>query len=241
MFGRALKDGFDVIIANPPYIQLSKAENITDVYKARLKSRYGTSGGRFNTFIFFIHFAMEELKKHGTMSYIVPNTLLTQDYYHETRELLLRNRLRSIVQYTKLPFENAVVENVTFVASKESIASDYDIAILEDDLSGAQLLASKSRDSFLTNRKAAMTIYAAAIMDEVFARELPTLSSFCHINQAIALKGDRKLSLRSSNPNGKFFRLLNGRISGDTSLNGTESTLNTMKPRFILVSGRIFF
>jgi adenine-specific DNA-methyltransferase len=214
MFGRSLADGFDIVIGNPPYLQLSKTENITDSYKDRLKTRYKTSGGRFNTFIFFIHLAMETLKKHGTMSYIVPNTLLTQDYYHETRSLLLRNRMRSIVQYTKLPFENAVVENVTFVATRDESVKDYDISIFEDDLSDATLLAAKSRDSFLANRKAAMTIYAAAIMDEVFARELPTLSSFCHVNQAIALKGDRKLSLRSSNPDGEFFRLLDGRNIG---------------------------
>ena len=214
MFGRSLAAGFDIVIGNPPYLQLSKTESITDSYKEQLKTRYKTSGGRFNTFIFFIHLGMETLKKHGTMSYIVPNTLLTQDYYHETRSLLLRNRMRNIVQYTKLPFENAVVENVTFVATKDESSKDYDIAILEDDLSEAKLLAAKSRDSFLANRKAAMTIYAAAIMDEVFARELPTLDSFCHVNQAVALKGDRKLSLRSSNPDGEFFRLLDGRNIG---------------------------
>lgn len=214
MFGRSLAEGFDIVIGNPPYLQLSKTENVTDSYKGQLKARYGTSGGRFNTFIFFIHLGMEVLKKHGTMSYIVPNTLLTQDYYHETRSLLLRNRIRSIVQYTKLPFENAVVENVTFVATKDEPLKDYDIAILEDDLSEAKLLAAKSRDGFLANRKAAMTIYAAAIMDEVFARALPTLSSFCYVNQAIALKGDRKLSLRSSNPGGEYFRLLDGRNIG---------------------------
>ncbi len=214
MFGRSLAEGFDIVIGNPPYLQLSKTEKVTDSYKGQLKARYGTSGGRFNTFIFFIHLGMEVLKKHGTMSYIVPNTLLTQDYYQETRSLLLRNRIRSIVQYTKLPFENAVVENVTFVATKDEALKDYDIAILEDDLSEAKLLAAKSRDGFRANRKAAMTIYAAAIMDEVFARALPTLSSFCYVNQAIALKGDRKLSLRSSNTGGKFFRLLDGRNIG---------------------------
>jgi hypothetical protein len=113
-----------------------------------------------------------------------------------------------------LPFENAVVENITFVASKEKTAKNYTIAILEDDLLGVNELASKPRDSFLANRNAAITIYAAQIMDEVFSRNLPTLDSICHINQAIALKGDRKLSLRSTNPSGLFFRLLDGRNIG---------------------------
>jgi hypothetical protein len=214
MFGRSLADGFDVVLANPPYIQLSKTEWATSDYISALKTRYETAGGRANTFIFFIHLGMELLKDGGTMSYIVPNTILTQDYYEETRRLLLDHRLRSIVQYTRLPFENAVVENITFVASKEQPSKSHSIAIVEDDLSETNVLASKSRNSFLANRKAAITIYAAEIMDEVFSRGLPTLDSICHINQAIALKGDRKLSLRSTNPTGCFYRLLDGRNIG---------------------------
>jgi type I restriction-modification system DNA methylase subunit len=214
MFGRSLADGFDVVIANPPYIQLSKTEWATSAYISALKTRYRTAGGRANTFIFFIHLGMELLKDGGTMSYIVPNTLLTQDYYEATRRLLLSHHLRSIVQYTRLPFENAVVENITFVASKEQPVKNYSIAIVEDDLSEVNELASKPRDSFLANRNAAMTIYAAEIMDEVFSRKIPALESICHINQAIALKGDRKLSLRSTNPSGLFYRLIDGRNIG---------------------------
>ena len=214
MFGLSTADGFDIIFGNPPYIQLSKVATVSSEYKARLKERYKTSGGRFNAFIFFIHLALKLLKPSGTMAYIVPNTLLTQDYYYETRELLLNNQLRSIVQYTKLPFDNAVVENITFVVSKQPTIQDYNIRILEDDLIKTKVLGSKPRDSFLRNRKSAMTIYSAPIIDEVFSRNLPTLDTFCHVNQAIALKGDRSLSLRDSNPNDKFFPLLDGRNIG---------------------------
>jgi hypothetical protein len=249
MFGSALAAGFDIVLANPPYIQLSKTEWATDAYIATLKNRYGTAGGRANTFIFFIHLGLDMLRKDGTMTYIVPNTILTQDYYEETRRLLLKHRLRCIVQYTRLPFENAVVENVTMVASKDKPAKNYSIAIIEDDLSEANQLASKNRDGFLANRNAAMTIYAADIMDEVFSRGLPTLDSICHVNQAIALKGDRKLSLRSSNPNGQFFKLLDGRNIGKyfvrwdgVYLEYDESRIHSCKRQDIfLTSEKLFF
>jgi type I restriction-modification system DNA methylase subunit len=211
MFGRSLAHGFDIVLGNPPYIQLSKTEWATAEYIATLKTRYGTAGGRANTFVFFIHLGLDLMTANGTMSYIVPNTLLTQDYYEETRRLLLSQRLRSLVQYTRLPFEHAVVENITFVVSKETPAKDHTIAILEDNLSEANQLTSKSQNAFLANRNAAITIYSAAIADEVFARELPTLDSMCHVNQAIALKGDRTLSLRTTNPDGRFFPVLDGR------------------------------
>jgi adenine-specific DNA-methyltransferase len=249
MFGRSLTNGFDIVIANPPYIQLSKTKWAKDTYISALKTRYGTAGGRANTFIFFIHLGMELLKDGGAMSYIVPNTLLTQDYYEATRRLLLSQKLNSIVQYTRLPFENAVVENITFVALKQKPAKDYSIAIVEDDLSEMNQLASKSRNSFIANRNAAITIYAAEIMDEVFSRNLPTLDSICHINQAIALKGDRKLSLRSTNPSGLFFRLLDGRNIGRYAirwdgvyLEHDESKIHSCKGKDIfLTREKLFF
>jgi adenine-specific DNA-methyltransferase len=249
MFGHSLADGFDVVIANPPYIQLSKTEWATSSYISALKSRYGTAGGRANTFIFFIHLGMELLKDGGTMSYIVPNTLLTQDYYEATRRLLISHHLRSIVQYTRMPFENAVVENITFVASKEKTTENYSVTIVEDDLAGWNELTSKLKDSFLANRNAAITIYAADIMDEIFARKLPTLDSICHINQAIALKGDRKLSLRNANPSGLYFRLLDGRNIGryvirwdGTYIEHDESKIHSCKGKDIfLTPEKLFF
>jgi hypothetical protein len=113
------KKGFDVIIGNPPYVQLSKTEDFDERYKIYLKEKYKTSGGRFNTFIFFTHLGLDLLRKNGVLSYIVPNTILTQDYYSYTREELLKNNfLNIVVNYENLPFENAVVENVTLIVQK---------------------------------------------------------------------------------------------------------------------------
>jgi len=44
------KGGFDVIVGNPPYVQLSKVSSTTDEMKSYLIERFSTSSGRLNTF-----------------------------------------------------------------------------------------------------------------------------------------------------------------------------------------------
>ncbi len=209
MFG--ILDGFDVVIGNPPYVQLSKVEGVPDWYKQYLKTRYKTSGGRLNTFIFFIHLAIEILKKQGSLTYIIPNTILTQEYYSATRELLLKeNCLKTVVQYSELPFETAVVENVTLLARKERVA-EYWVDIYTDDLSTRKILEHKRNTEFLSNNNYAISINSNKIIDNIFSKHKQSLDKLCEINQAIALKGDRSLSLRTSNPNGRFFKKLDGK------------------------------
>lgn len=208
------KDGFDIIFANPPYIQLSKAKNTPDWYKKYLKNRYGTSGGRLNTFIFFIHLSFDILKPRGHLAIIVPNTILTQEYYSNTRELLLKhNCLREIVQYSELPFEEAIVENVTLVASKEKLHK-YVIEIFLDDLKKINLIDQKLNTQFLRNPNFLINFYVDNIIDKIFSHDFKPLKEYCEINQGIALKGDRSLSLRTSNPSGNFYKKLDGRNIG---------------------------
>jgi len=156
MFG--IEDGFDVVIGNPPYTQLSKIDGVPDWYKDYLKKTYQTSGGRLNTFIFFIHLGFNILREKGVLTYIIPNTILTQEYYKATRDLLLRkNSLRALVQYTGLPFDNAIVENVTLIACKEYL-KEYKIKIMTDDLFVTTVKEIVYNTKFLINDDLAINI-----------------------------------------------------------------------------------
>ncbi len=208
MFGHS--NGFDIVIGNPPYHQLSKDESASDKYKSYLKTRFGTSGGRLNTFIFFTHIGVELLKQKGVITYIIPNTILTQDYYKETRKHLLdKTTLTQIVSYNELPFENAVVENITFFALK-SIKPDYSIKHFKDNLSVIEFDTEKTKKEFYKSETFSFNFRSNEITEKICQNTTP-LGELCNINQAIALKGDKSLSLRENNPKGKYFKLLDGR------------------------------
>jgi adenine-specific DNA-methyltransferase len=202
---------FDIVIGNPPYIQLSKQNDPEYDYKQKLKKEFGTSGGRLNTFIFFIHQGMNLAKDGGAITYIVPNTILTQEYYAYTREFILKNtKIKKIVNYEGLPFENAVVENVTLILEKGKL-EHYDIEIVIDNLKSPKSIGLKNRDQFLSEYKYNFNTRFNGIVDKILGVRHTQLGDLCNINQAIALKGDKSLSLHSANKNGEYYKLLDGR------------------------------
>ena len=206
MFG--IKNGFDIVIGNPPYHQLSKDKTASIDYKNYLKQRFQTSGGRLNTFIFFTHLGIELLSDKGIISYIIPNTLLTQSYYKATRYLLLtKTKISKIISYDILPFENAVVENITFIAQK-CINDNYEIKHYHSDIKNTTFDCCKTKKDFLSSSSYLYSFNSnkLSITDNTIK-----LSTICNINQAIALKGDKSLSVKYENDNNEYYKLLDGR------------------------------
>ncbi len=203
-------EGFNVVLGNPPYIQLSKTVDITEAYKSYLIKTYNTSGGRLNTYIFFIHQGYNILKNSGELAYIIPNTILTQEYYKFTREFLLRNtKLHTIVNYDELPFESAIVEVVSILFKKE-INLSYEVSSIELDKVSVKELNNKNNNDFFKEANTSFSFNTNNIISKSFINS-KKLEIFTEINQAIALKGDKKLSLMENNVSGLYYKLLDGR------------------------------
>lgn len=203
--------GFDVVIGNPPYIQLSKIDSTTVKYKNYLLMRYETSGGRLNTFIFFTHLSFQILKQNGILSYIIPNTILTQEYYVFTRQFLLNKvTLSEVINFLNLPFEDAVVETV-IIQYLKSQNLDYAVNYGELAESGFNFKFNISSSEIRSNIGYSFLVQRNSILLKVFESKNCPLDEICNINQAIALKGDKSLSLKTQNPEGKYKKLLDGR------------------------------
>lgn len=125
VFNRIGKQGFDIVIGNPPYgAKLSASE------KALYKQLYSEVHMRTpETFCYFTALAFRLSSKggNGVVSYIVPNNIFFQNENEKTRELLsLENMLLRAINLGDNTFENADVPTCIFVA-KAKKSDDYSI------------------------------------------------------------------------------------------------------------------
>ena len=104
MFGQTLADGFDIVIANPPYLFLSgKGSLVQKLAKEgkqqqadRLKAYFDlvaerlprSSEGCRDYYKWFIDRGLSLLAPNGVLAYITPNTFLTLNRYADVRKLL---------------------------------------------------------------------------------------------------------------------------------------------------------
>ena len=109
------KGGFDVVIGNPPYVDIKGLDN--DLVKV-LFNTYHTTENRINLYSIFIEKGYDLVKKNGFLSFINPNSILVNSSYTKIRKLLLDDMTR-IVKLPDNVFEDATVETIIFEFRKD--------------------------------------------------------------------------------------------------------------------------
>lgn len=219
--------GFDVIIGNPPYVQLSMEKDIAVGIKEYLINTYKSSMGRLNTFGFFVKQGINLLNNGGYLGFIIPNTILTQDYYEELRKYILDNcTIESIVSFEELPFKDAVVENVVLILKKNySKQNRYNkkIKIIKvDEKLNFKHAKSITQKLFTYSYKYSFNINLNEENLQLKGKiESSTnlLGQYVHINQAIALKHDRAKYLSKEKISENYKPMLDGRNINRYSMN----------------------
>ena len=137
MFG--ISDGFDVVIANPPYVNLS---NLSKEDREKYKSIYSVTKNKVDLYAFFIEAGNKYLKYQGVLSYIIPHTWKATSSFSKLRELIFNNfELQFLVEMNYGTFE-ATVKPVVILIKKHQISS-YNIKVLNDDFQIANRISSK--------------------------------------------------------------------------------------------------
>ncbi len=128
MFG--IKEGFDVIIGNPPYVP---GKSLTAETKRYLKDNFKLISGKYDLYLAFFERGIG-LNKLGykNLMFIVPNTLLANVNAMELRKYLVDSKqLKWIAIYKEVVFENQDVENVVVFINKNS--SDDCFTLLDNN------------------------------------------------------------------------------------------------------------
>ena len=87
MFG--IKDGFDVMIGNPPYIQLQKMGKEADILQEAGFETFARTG---DIYCLFYEKGINLLKAEGNLNYITSNKWLKANYGKSTREFFLKHQ-----------------------------------------------------------------------------------------------------------------------------------------------------
>ena len=109
MFG--ITEGFDIVIGNPPYINI---ENLPIETKDYLFNNYRACQGRTDIYIAFLEKSIAILSANGIMGFILPYAFAMQKYGEKMRQILIENHtIREVVDASSYRiFENAIVYNI---------------------------------------------------------------------------------------------------------------------------------
>lgn len=119
------KGGFDVVIGNPPYVDIKQLDN--DLVKY-LFSNYKTTENRINLYSIFVEMGYTILKGNGKFSFIIPNSLLMNSSYMKLRSLVL-NDISTIIKLPDNVFRDASVETIIFIICKQNISEDIRVLL----------------------------------------------------------------------------------------------------------------
>lgn len=110
------KGGFDVVIGNPPYVQLQSMGEMSDVYA---ECGFETFNKSADLYCLFTERGYHLLKPGGLQSFIMPNKWMLVSYGKELRKFMAKTDLQQIINFGDVQFfDEATIYVCIFVTRK---------------------------------------------------------------------------------------------------------------------------
>jgi hypothetical protein len=230
MFG--VKDGFDVVIANPPYVFGGNAIiSVRD--KVAFKKLFFSGTNKINLFALFIEKGIVLMRATGTLTYIVPNTLLRVTSYDNIREYVLKGtRIKEIVDLDIGVFQNVTASTIILSLTKDASDRQHRVSIkrgISDDRRNSILQTAFENEGFIfdifTNDQERKVIEKISAN----AKQLADLSIYIRFGVVITKNLAEVVGLKKLNKNWKPF--LEGDEIGRYYINYKDRYLNYEKDK----------
>ena len=120
MFG--VRDGFDVVIGNPPYVRQEKIKEL----KPTLKDQYDCYTGTADLYVYFYERGFQLLRDNGVLTYISSNKYFRSAYGKQLRDFLTRqSTLSQLIDFGDAPVFTSIAYPSIITASKTHSQDNY--------------------------------------------------------------------------------------------------------------------
>lgn len=123
--------GFDVVIANPPYVRHEKIKDI----KSSLQNKYRVYKGTADIFCYFYELGFNVLKKQGVLTYITSNKYLRSEYGQPLRMFLKeQTTMKMLIDFGDLPvFEATAYPSILISLKKKDSRNKFKACKIESE------------------------------------------------------------------------------------------------------------
>ena len=126
------RKGFDVIIANPPYVQLQK--NNGELRKLYQDKGFETFARGGDIYQLFYEKGYRQLDDGGHLCFITSNKWMRADYGKLSRQFLAKSTLRAVVDFGELPVFKAGTDTAIVLTQNQMSAREhaFTVAMIKD-------------------------------------------------------------------------------------------------------------
>ncbi|MHA1145702.1 MAG: Eco57I restriction-modification methylase domain-containing protein [Candidatus Helarchaeota archaeon] len=122
--------GFDVLMANPPYLS---SKEIHDIEKEYFRKSFKTARGQFDLYSLFLERGIELLKQKGHLGYIIPESFLIRSNFASIRKMVLDETNILEIHQVKGVFEDPKVANIILILQKSKHPASGEFIFTKSD------------------------------------------------------------------------------------------------------------
>ena len=197
VFSRPSKEGFDIVIGNPPYVSAPTQLDNNILKKQRQDivecKKFKTLNEKWDLYVPFMELGLQLLAEKGIFTMIVPYPLSNQKYAKKLRKLITEKTcILEIADLngTKI-FENATVSNCIPILRKDKPAESLSIIHINDNRQFL-LALSKPVSELVQDEKTYVWNLSNEQRQGSRFPNMNVLGDFCYISKGMVLNADEK-------------------------------------------------